>query len=173
LVAMSLQMEIIVFIQEDHTSDGSSFPSTSTFLQSKSSWCPSLSSQGLRVRLSHIWPITHLVSHREGVCSQGSMGIISVYGHHWVAPFRRLATPHTGEPNFLCHDGSVIICVARQGHVLSQSQLHTNTEYRISFGEKTYHSKHPNKSPLDNEIKERLRRNTLCATISIGRDFAA
>ena len=63
VVAMSLQMEIIVFIQEDHPSDGSSFPSTSTYLQSKSSWCPSLNSQGLRVRMSHIWPITPLFSH--------------------------------------------------------------------------------------------------------------
>ena len=78
VVAMSLQMEIIVFIQEDHPSDGSSFPSTSTDLQSKSSWCPSLNSQGLRVRLSHIWPSTHLFSHRERVRAQGSMGIISV-----------------------------------------------------------------------------------------------
>ena len=78
VVAMSLQMEIIVFIQEEHPSDGSSFPSTSTLLQSKSSWCPSLNSQGLRLRMSHIWPITHLFSHREVVWSQGSMGIISV-----------------------------------------------------------------------------------------------
>ena len=78
VVAMSLQMEIILFIQEDHKSDGSPFPSTSTFLQSKISWCPSLNSQGLRVRMSHIWPITHLFSHREIVRAQGSMGIISV-----------------------------------------------------------------------------------------------
>ena len=78
VVAMSLKMEIRVFIQEDHPSDGSSFPSTSTDLQSKSSWCPSLNSQGVRVRMSHIWPITHLFSHREVVWSQGSMGILSV-----------------------------------------------------------------------------------------------
>ena len=78
VVAMRLQMEIRVFIQEDHPSDGSSFPSTSTYLQSKSSWCPSLTSQGLRVTLSHIWPITHLFSHREVVWPQGSMGILSV-----------------------------------------------------------------------------------------------
>ena len=36
VVAMSLQMELIVFIEEDHPSDGSSIPSTSTYLQSKS-----------------------------------------------------------------------------------------------------------------------------------------
>ena len=78
VVAISLQMEIILFIKEDQQSDGSSFPSTSTDLQSKSSWCPSLNSQGLRVRMSHIWPITHLFSHRESVRAQGSMGIISV-----------------------------------------------------------------------------------------------
>ena len=78
VVVMSLQMEIIVFIRKDHPSDGSSFPSTSTFLQSKSSWCPSLNSQGLILRMSHIWTITHLFSHREVVWAQGSMGIISV-----------------------------------------------------------------------------------------------
>ena len=78
VVAMSLQMEIRVFIQEDHPSDGSSFPSTSTYLQSKSSWCPSLNSQGVRGRMSHMWPITHLLSHGEVVWSQGSMGIMSV-----------------------------------------------------------------------------------------------
>jgi len=78
VVAMSLQMEIIVFIQEEHPSDGSSSPSTLIFLQSKSSWCPSLNSQCLRLRMSHIWPITHLFSHRESVRAQGSMGILSV-----------------------------------------------------------------------------------------------
>ena len=77
VVVMGLQMGMILFIQEDHPSDGSSFPSTSTYLQSKSSWCPSLNSQGLRVRMSHIWPITHLFSHREVVWAQGSMGIIA------------------------------------------------------------------------------------------------
>jgi len=76
-VAMRLQMQIRVFIQEDHPSDGSSLPSTSTYLQSKSSWCPSLNSQGVRGRMSHIWPITHLFSHREVVWAQGSMGIIA------------------------------------------------------------------------------------------------
>ena len=78
VVAMRLQREIRVFIQEDHPSDGSSFPSTSTYLQSKSSWCPSLNSQGLRGRMSHIWPISQLFSHREVVWAQGSMGIISM-----------------------------------------------------------------------------------------------
>ena len=78
VVAIRLKMEIIVFIQEDHPSDGYSLPSTSTYLQSKSAWCPSLSSQGVRGRMSHIWPITHLFSHREIVRAQGSMGIISV-----------------------------------------------------------------------------------------------
>ena len=78
VVAMRLQMEIILFIKEDQHSDGSSFPSTSTYLQSKSSWCPSLNSQGLRGRMPHIWPISHLFSHSEVVWAQGSMGIISV-----------------------------------------------------------------------------------------------
>jgi len=145
VVAMSLKMEIVVFIQEDHPSDGSSFPSTSTYLQSKSSWCPSLNSQGLRVRMSHIWSITHLFSHWV-------FWITWLHAHHTsamalsgTAPFRRKATPHPGEHNSLYHDGSLITCVALHGQVLSQSLPHTNTQYRISFGEKRYHSKHPNK----------------------------
>jgi hypothetical protein len=78
-----------------------------------------------------------------------------------TAPFRRKAPPHTGEPNFLYHDGSLITCAALQGQVLSQSLPHTNTQDRISFGEKRCHSKPPIKSPLDSEIKERLRKNPL------------
>jgi len=101
VVAMSLQMEIIVFIQEDHPSGGSSFPSTSTYLQSKSSWCPSLNSQGLRVRMSHIWPITHLFSHRESVRAQGSMGIISVPKPLLALPLSEGRQLHTlGNPIF-------------------------------------------------------------------------
>ncbi len=136
VVAMRLKMERIWFIQEDHPSDGSSFPSTSTDLQSKSTWCPSLNSQGLRGRMSHIWPITHLFSHR--VC-----WITWLHGHHTsamarsgTAPFRRKATPHTGEPNFRYHDESRITCVALQGRALSQSLPHSYTQYRIAFGEK-------------------------------------
>ena len=145
VVARSLQMEIIVFIQEDHPSGGSSFPSTSTDLQSKSSGCPSFNSQGLRVRLSHIWPITLLFSHREVVLGTRLHGHdIRTMATSGTAPFRRKATPHPGEPNFLYHDGSLITCAALQGQVLCQSLLHTNTQYRISFGEKRYHSKHPN-----------------------------
>jgi hypothetical protein len=101
VVVMGLQMGMILFIQEDHPSDGSSFPSTSTYLQSKSSWCPSVNSQGLRVSLSHIWPTTHLFSHGEVVWSQGSMGIISVpwppVGLH-LSDGRNFHT--LGNPNF-------------------------------------------------------------------------
>ena len=103
VLAMSLQMEIIVFIQEDHPSGGSSFPSTSTDLQSKSTWCPSLNSQGLRGRMSHIWPITHLFSHREVVRAQGSMGIISV-------PWPPLA-PHLSEGRQLHTLGNPIFSI--------------------------------------------------------------
>ena len=71
-----------------------------------------------------------------------------------TAPFGRKATPHPGEPNSLYHDGSLITCVALQGQVLSHSLPHTTTQDRISFGEKRCHSKHPNQSPLDNDLKE-------------------
>ena len=97
---------------------------------------------------------------------------ISVIATSGTAPFRRKATPHHGEPNFLYHDGSMITCVALQGRVLSQSMPHTNTQDRISFGEKRCHSKPPNQSPRDNDIKERLRKNSLWAATSIGRVFA-
>ena len=92
----------------------------------------------------HMAHLTPLFSQR------GCLGT-RLHGHHirtmatsGTAPFRRKATPHTGEPNFLYHDGYLITCAALQGQVLSQSLLHTNTQYRISFGEKRYHSKHPN-----------------------------
>ena len=104
------------------------------------------------------------MAHHTPLFSQGGCLGTRLHGHHisamatsGTAPFRKKATPHTGEPNFLYHDGSLITCVARQGHVLSQSLPHTNTQDRVSFGEKRCHSKHPNKSPLNNHIKERLR----------------
>ena len=107
------------------------------------------------------------MAHHTPLFSQRACSGTRLHGHHissmatsGTAPFRRKATAHTGEPNFLYHDGSLITCVALQGQVLSQSLLHTNTQDRISFGEKRYHSKHPSKSPLDSEIKERLRKNT-------------
>ena len=87
VVAMSLQMEIIVFIQEDHPSDGSSFPSTSTYLQSKSSWCPSLNSQGLRVRMSHIWPITHLFLTERLFGHKAPWASYQCHGRLWDCPF--------------------------------------------------------------------------------------
>ena len=109
----------------------------------------------------HMAHLTALFSQR------GCLGT-RLHGHHisamataGTAPCRRKATPHPGEPNFLYHDGSLITCGARQGQVLPQSLPHTNTQDRISFGEKRCHSKYPNQSHLDSEIKERLRKNTL------------
>ena len=108
------------------------------------------------------------MAHHTPLFSQRGCVVTRLHGHHisamatsGTAPFRRKATPHTGEPNFLSHDGSLRTCAALQGQVLSQSLPDTNTQERISFGENRYHSKHPNQSPLYNEIKERLRKNTL------------
>ena len=120
------------------------------------------------------------MAHHTPLFSQRDCSGTRLHGHHisamatsGTAPFRRKASQHPGEHNFLYHDGSLITCVALQGQVLSQSLPHTNTQDRISFGEKRCHSKPPNQSPLDNDIKERLRKNTLGAAISIGRDFSA
>ena len=111
--------------------------------------------------------VPHMAHHTPLFSQRGCFGT-RLHGHHIIAmatsgtaPFRRKATPHTGEPNFLYHDGSLITCVALQGQVLSQSLPHTNTQDRISFGEKRYHSTPPNQSPLDKDITERLRKNPL------------
>ena len=108
------------------------------------------------------------MAHHTPLFSQRGGLVTRLHGHHISAmatsgnaPFRKKAPPHTGEPNCLYHDGTLITCVAFQGQVLSQALPHTNTQDRISFGEKRCHSKHPNNSPLDNVIKERLRKNTL------------
>ena len=109
----------------------------------------------------HMAHHTPLFSQRGGLVTRLHGHTLSAMATSGTAPFRRKATPHTGEPNFLYHDGSLITCAALQGQVLSQSLPHTNTQDRISFGEKRCHSKHPNQSHLDNEIKERLRKNNL------------
>ena len=108
------------------------------------------------------------MAHHTPLFSQRDCSGTRLHGHNisamatsGSAPFRRKATPHHGEPNFLYHDGSLITCVALQGRVLSQSMPHTNTQDRISFGEKRCHSKPPNQSPRDNDIKERLRKHPL------------
>ena len=85
---------------------------------------------------SHTYFLTEKIWYGHNISAMATSG---------AAPCRRKATPHTGEHNFLYHDGSLITCVALQGQVLSQSLLHTNTQDRISFGEKRCHSKHPNK----------------------------
>ena len=109
----------------------------------------------------HMAHHTPLFSQRGGLVTRLHGHDISAMATSGTAPFRRKATAHPGEPNFLYHDGSLITCVARQGPVLSQSLPHTNTQDRISFGEKRCHSEHPNQSHLDKEIKERLRKNNL------------
>ena len=114
------------------------------------------------------WENVPHMAHHTPLFSQGGCLGTRLHGHHisamatsGTAPFGRKATPHTGEPNFFYHDGSPITCVALQGQVLSQSLPHTNTQDRISFGEKRCHSKHPDNSLQDDEIQERLRNNTL------------
>ena len=94
------------------------------------------------------------MAHHTPLFSQRGCLVTRLHGHHisamatsGTAPFGRKATPHTGEPNFLYHDESLITCAALQGQVLSQSLPHTNTLDRITFGEKRCHSKHPNKVP--------------------------
>jgi len=65
------------------------------------------------------------MAHHTPLFSQRPCSSTKLHGHHisakattGTAPFRRKATPHTGEPNILYHDGSLITSVALQGQVL-------------------------------------------------------
>ena len=109
----------------------------------------------------HMAHHTPLFSQRGGLVTRLHGHTLSAMATSGTAPFRRKATPHTGEPNFLYHEGSLIACVALQAQVLSQSLPHMNTQDRISFGVKRCRSKQQNKSPLDDDIKEQLRKNNL------------
>ena len=73
---MMLEMEKIFFLKMYHTSDATSFTSVSTYLQNNSTGCQSSNPGGVRVRVSHVLPHTHLTSHRVAVGPQGSKGII-------------------------------------------------------------------------------------------------
>ena len=75
VVAMRLKMEIILFLNLHHPSDGTSFISVSTYVQNTSSGCKLSNPRVVRVRASHMGPITPLSSHREPVVSHGLMGI--------------------------------------------------------------------------------------------------
>ena len=75
------------------------------------------------------------MAHHTPLFSQRECSGTRLHGHHisakatfGTAPFRKKATPHTGEHNFLYHDGSLITCVALQSQVLSQSPPHTDTQ---------------------------------------------
>ena len=76
VLTMRLKMEILLMVKLYCTSDGSSFTLVSTFLQNNSSGCPFSKPRGVRVRTSHMGPITHLYSQREAVVFQVSMGIM-------------------------------------------------------------------------------------------------
>ena len=75
VMTLRLKMEIPLMVESYHISDGSSFTQVSTSFQNNSSECPSSNPRGVRVRTSHMGPITHLYSHKEAVVLNGSMGI--------------------------------------------------------------------------------------------------
>ena len=75
-VTMSLKIEIIHLVKLFQPSDGSSFTSVSTYLHNQGSGNKSTNPRIVRVRASHMGPITPLSSHRDTVVSQGSMGIM-------------------------------------------------------------------------------------------------
>ena len=148
VVAMSLQMEIIVFLQEDYTMMDPPF----LHLRHTSR---------ARAHGVHHWTLKVWVGElpiygpSHTLFSQRSCLGTRIHGHNISAMatsgpsyFRKKSTPHTGEPNSLYHDGSLITCVALQGQVLSQSLPHTKTQYRISFWrEKMSFQTHKQKSP--------------------------
>jgi len=84
----------------------------------------------------------HMSHHTPHFSQRGSL-VTRLHGHNIIAmatagttPFRKKLTPHTGEHNFLYHDGFLITCVALQCQVLSQSLPHTNTQDRVPLERK-------------------------------------
>jgi len=86
------------------------------------------------------------------------------------APFRMKATPHTGEPNFLYHVGYLIMYSTSGTNAFSVTASDEYTGQNLFWWEKMSFQT-PRQNPLDNEIKDRLRKNSLWATIPMGRDF--
>jgi len=167
VVAMSLKIVIILFILVDHKSDGSSFPSTSTYLQSKSSWCPTLNSQALRGRMSNVWPITHLFSHIKVMI----WAYYQCHGHIWDCTFQTEGnSTHRGTQFFLSWWISDNMCGTSVSSAFSVTASHEYTVQNLFWREKMSFQT-PKQNHLDNEIKQRLRKNTLLAAISIGSDF--
>jgi len=76
MVAIRIKMEVILFVKMYHPSDGTALTSVSTYLQNKSSGCPSSNPRGVRVRAPHMPPNMPLSSHRVAVGVQCSNSII-------------------------------------------------------------------------------------------------
>ena len=94
-------MEIILFVKFYHTSDGSSFTSVSTYLQNNSSGCPSYKPRCFRVSASQMCSNMPLFPHREGILSQGSMGIMSLLGNQLAWYIQTEENPPTLGPPIL------------------------------------------------------------------------
>lgn len=84
--ALSFKTEVKLSVQLYHTREGWSFTSESRYLPKNNSGCPFSSPRFVRVRVSHLWPITHLSSQREAVVLQGYIDCHAVSSSSW--PFR-------------------------------------------------------------------------------------
>ena len=94
-------------------------------------------------------------------------------GHFWHCPFPKEGnSTHWGTQFSLSWWISDNMCSTSDSSAFSvtASQLYT---VQNRFWRERSHSKHPKQSTMDTEIKERLRKNTLWAAISIGRVFSA
>ena len=78
MVSMRLKLEIILFLKLYHLSEGSFFTSPYTYLQKSRLGCPWYNPCCVRMRFSHMVPITHLSSYREAFVSQSLMGIMAL-----------------------------------------------------------------------------------------------
>ena len=137
VVAMRLKMYIIWIIILYHPSYGSSFTEVFTYLQNNSSGCPLSNPRGVRVRNFYTRAIIYLISHREGVRSQGLMGIMPL-------PLKQVGLEilegwllHPLVSKISLHnDGYLLTYMALQGQVLFVSLHPMNTQCKISFGMK-------------------------------------
>lgn len=145
VVALSLMLEIILFIKLPHISDGSFFTSVSTYLQNKNSYGPTPNPQYMRMRASEKGSNMPLCSHREPIVAQGSISV-RASPRQWgcLDNIHRSNTDHSWPTCSLHNDGVIHELVCHFGVNFVVQTLHpTNTRWKISFRMKICGWKYP------------------------------
>ena len=165
-------MEIILLIQEENQSGWSCFPSTSTYIQSKSSWCPSFKSQVWELECHTYGPSHTSLLTERWFGLKAPWASYQCHGHLWDCTFQKEGncTPWGTQfslswwisDNMWSTSGSSPSSVTASHEYTGQNLF---CREKMSF-------QTPKLKTLDSEIKERLSKNTVWAAISIGRVFS-